>query len=81
MISSTIALTEPLSTFDFANSIHCSFQYINRDVAAAQVVLLRGCAAVGQTVKMFDEGKFIRTPVIPESHCCETERSLLVSQP
>ncbi len=26
----------------------------DRDVAAAQVVLNRGCAAVGQTVKMLD---------------------------
>ncbi|WP_017314162.1 RNA-guided endonuclease InsQ/TnpB family protein [Mastigocladopsis repens] len=40
----------------------------DRDVAAAQVVLNRGCAPVGQTVKMLDEGKFTRTPMSQESH-------------
>ncbi|ARV62132.1 transposase [Nostocales cyanobacterium HT-58-2] len=40
----------------------------DRDVAAAQVVLNRGCAAVGQTVKMLAEGKFIGVPVKQESH-------------
>ncbi|MCU0544783.1 MAG: transposase [Oscillatoriaceae cyanobacterium Prado104] len=39
----------------------------DRDVAAAQVVLLRGCAAVGQTVKMLAEGKFIGIPLKQES--------------
>ena len=32
----------------------------NRDVAAAQVVMLRGCAAVGQTVKQLAEGSALR---------------------
>ena len=36
----------------------------DRDVAAAQVVLQRGLAAVGHTVKMLSEGKFIGIPVI-----------------
>ncbi len=35
----------------------------DRDVAAAQVVLIRGLAAVGHTVKMLSEGKFIGVPV------------------
>ena len=35
----------------------------DRDVAAAQVVLNRGLAAVGHTVKMLNEGKFIGIPV------------------
>ena len=39
----------------------------NRDVAAAQVVLIRGLAAVGQTVKMLAEGKFIGIPAKQES--------------
>ncbi|ODG98740.1 transposase [Nostoc sp. KVJ20] len=39
----------------------------DRDVAAAQVVLNRGLAAVGQTVKMLAEGKFIGIPVKQES--------------
>jgi putative transposase len=38
-----------------------------RDVAAAQVVLVRGLAAVGHTVKMLCEGKFIGIPVTKES--------------
>ncbi|HYX17459.1 MAG TPA: transposase [Nostoc sp.] len=39
----------------------------DRDVAAAQVVLQRGLAAVGHTVKMFAEGKFTGIPVKQES--------------
>ncbi|MBD2512486.1 transposase [Nostoc muscorum FACHB-395] len=39
----------------------------DRDVAAAQVVLLRGLAAVGHTVKMLAEGKFIGIPLKQES--------------
>ena len=41
----------------------------DRDVAAAQVVLIRGLAAVGQTVKMLAEGKFIGIPMKQESSC------------
>ncbi|MFH7028087.1 MAG: RNA-guided endonuclease InsQ/TnpB family protein [Heteroscytonema crispum UTEX LB 1556] len=40
----------------------------DRDVAAAQVVLQRGCAAVGHTVKMLSEGKVIGLRVMKESH-------------
>lgn len=40
----------------------CGYQ-TDRDVAAAQVVLNRGFAAVGQSVKMLNEGKFIGIPV------------------
>ncbi|MEG4484504.1 transposase [Microcoleus sp. D2_18a_B4] len=39
----------------------------DRDVASAQVVLTRGLAAVGHTVKMLAEGKFIGIPVKQES--------------
>jgi putative transposase len=39
----------------------------DRDVAAAQVVLIRGLAAVGHTVKMLAEGKFIGIPLKQES--------------
>ena len=39
----------------------------SRDVAAAQVVLIRGLAAVGHTVKMLAEGKFIGIPMTQES--------------
>ncbi|WP_442948427.1 RNA-guided endonuclease InsQ/TnpB family protein [Nostoc sp.] len=39
----------------------------DRDVAAAQVVLQRGLAAVGHTVKMLAEGKFVGIPVKQES--------------
>ena len=39
----------------------------DRDVAAAQVVLLLGLAAVGYTVKMLSEGKHISVPVMKES--------------
>ncbi len=35
----------------------------DRDVAAAQIVLMRGLAAVGHTVKMLSEGKFVGIPV------------------
>jgi len=35
----------------------------DRDVAAAQVVLIRGLAAVGHTVKMLSEGKFVGIPM------------------
>jgi putative transposase len=38
----------------------------DRDVAAAQVVLRRGLAAVGHTVKMLAEGKFVGIPVKQE---------------
>ena len=39
----------------------------DRDIAAAQVVLIRGLAAVGHTVKMLSEGKFVGIPVKEES--------------
>ncbi|BAY28280.1 transposase [Nostoc carneum NIES-2107] len=39
----------------------------DRDVAAAQVILIRGLAAVGHTVKMLAEGKFVGIPVKQES--------------
>ncbi|MEG4028845.1 MULTISPECIES: transposase [unclassified Microcoleus] len=39
----------------------------DRDVASAQVVLVRGLAAVGHTVKMLAEGKFLGIPVKQES--------------
>jgi len=39
----------------------------DRDVAAAQIVCQRGLAAVGYTVKMLGEGKFIGIPVNQES--------------
>jgi len=41
----------------------------DRDVAAAQVVLIRGLAAVGHTVKMLSEGKFVGIPGKKESPC------------
>ncbi|MGB7377417.1 MAG: transposase, partial [Rivularia sp. (in: cyanobacteria)] len=40
---------------------NCGYQ-TDRDVAAAQVVLIRGLAAVGHTVKMLSEGKHIGVP-------------------
>ncbi|HYW18004.1 MAG TPA: transposase [Nodularia sp. (in: cyanobacteria)] len=46
--------------------LNCGYT-TNRDVAAAQVVLIRGLAAVGHTVKMLAEGKFIGIPVKQES--------------
>ncbi|MEB3178741.1 MAG: transposase [Nostocaceae cyanobacterium] len=56
---------------DLSQRVHvcenCGYQ-TDRDVAAAQVVLIRGCAAVGQTVKMLAEGKFIGVPKMQESH-------------
>ncbi|MBP5977333.1 transposase [Brasilonema sp. CT11] len=45
---------------------HCGYT-TDRDVAAAQVVAIRGLAAVGHTVKMLAEGKFIGIPVTQES--------------
>ena len=41
---------------------NCGYK-TDRDTAAAQVVLIRGLAAVGHTVKMLNEGKFIRIPM------------------
>ncbi|NEP12599.1 MAG: transposase, partial [Symploca sp. SIO2C1] len=40
----------------------------DRDVAASQVVLIRGLAAVGHTVKMLSEGKAVALPMTKESH-------------
>jgi len=40
------------------NCENCGYT-TDRDIAAAQVVLIRGLAAVGHTVKMLSEGKFI----------------------
>ncbi|GAX36093.1 transposase [Nodularia sp. NIES-3585] len=45
--------------------LNCGYT-THRDVAAAQVVLIRGLAAVGHTVKMLAEGKFIGIPVKQE---------------
>jgi len=45
---------------------HCGYT-TDRDVAAAQVVCIRGLAAVGHTVKMLSEGKFIGIPKTEES--------------
>jgi putative transposase len=45
---------------------HCGYT-TDRDVAAAQVIALRGLAAVGHTVKMLAEGKFIGIPAKQES--------------
>ncbi|MEQ8754987.1 MAG: transposase [Coleofasciculus sp. G1-WW12-02] len=45
---------------------HCGYT-TDRDVAAAQVVCIRGLAAVGYTVKMLSEGKFTGIPVTEES--------------
>lgn len=45
---------------------HCNY-IVDRDVAAAQVVCLRGLAAVGHTVKMLSEGKAVALPVKKES--------------
>ncbi|MDJ0796162.1 MAG: transposase [Calothrix sp. MO_167.B12] len=41
----------------------------DRDVAASQVVLIRGLAAVGHTVKMLSEGKAVALPMMKESQC------------
>lgn len=48
------------------NCSNCGYT-THRDVAAAQVVLQRGLAAVGHTVKMLAEGKFVGIPVKQES--------------
>jgi putative transposase len=45
---------------------NCSY-ITDRDIAAAQVVLQRGLAAVGHTVKMLAEGKFTGIPMKQES--------------
>jgi putative transposase len=45
---------------------HCGYT-TDRDVAAAQVIALRGLAAVGHTVKMLAEGKFLGIPAKQES--------------
>ena len=45
---------------------HCGYT-ADRDVAAAQVVAIRGLAAVGHAVKKLLEGKVIRLPVKKES--------------
>ena len=45
---------------------HCGYT-TDRDVAAAQIVLVRGLAAVGHTVKMLSEGKAVALPVMKES--------------
>src|SRR4028118_279072 len=45
---------------------HCGYT-TDRDVAAAQVVLIRGLSAVGHTVKMLSEGKAIALPAMKES--------------
>jgi len=47
---------------------HCGYT-TDRDVAAAQVVLVRGLAAVGHTVKMLSEGKAVALPMMKESSC------------
>lgn len=51
---------------DLSERVHicnsCGYQ-TDRDIASAQVVLNRGLAAVGQSVKMLNEGKFIGIPV------------------
>ncbi len=46
--------------------LHCGYT-TDRDVAAAQVVLIRGLAAVGHTVKMLSEGKAVALPATKES--------------
>ena len=45
---------------------HCGYT-TDRDVAAARVVLIRGLAAVGHTVKMLSEGKAVALPMTKES--------------
>ncbi|MBO3462437.1 transposase [Aetokthonos hydrillicola Thurmond2011] len=55
---------------ELSERVHACFDCgytTDRDVAAAQVVLMRGCAAVGHTVKMLAEGKFIGIPAKQES--------------
>ena len=56
----------------------------DRDVAAAQVVLIRGLAAVGPTVKMLVEGKLTGIPVKQESPCleageCQSQSKVIIS--
>lgn len=45
---------------------YCGYK-TDRDVAAAQVVCIRGLAAVGYTVKMLSEGKAVALPMKKES--------------
>ena len=45
---------------------HCGYT-TDRDVAASQIVRIRGLATVGHTVKMLSEGKFIGIPATEES--------------
>jgi len=47
---------------------NCGYQ-TDRDVAAAQVVLKRGIAAVGHTVRKLAEGNCLGVPMTQESHC------------
>ncbi|MDJ0617322.1 MAG: transposase [Calothrix sp. MO_192.B10] len=47
---------------------NCSYT-TDRDVAASEVVLIRGLAAVGHTVKMLSEGKAVALPMMKESQC------------
>ena len=47
---------------------HCGYT-TDRDVAAAKLVLVRGLAAVGHTVKMLSEGKAVALPMMKESSC------------
>jgi putative transposase len=49
------------------HSCHNCGYTTDRDVAAAQVVCLRGLAAVGHTVKMLSEGKAVALPMTKES--------------
>ncbi|WP_442948467.1 RNA-guided endonuclease InsQ/TnpB family protein [Nostoc sp.] len=55
---------------DLSQHVHsctnCGYM-TNRDVAAALVVCQRGLAAVGYTVKMLGEGKFVGIPATQES--------------
>ena len=44
----------------------CGYE-TDRDVAAAQVVMQRGCLAVGHTVAKLAEGKVTRLPLRQES--------------
>jgi hypothetical protein len=62
---------------DLSEGVHNIFIYIfvtllprHKQRCCSRSSRSLGCAAVGQTVKMF----------VQESHACETERSLLVSQ-
>ena len=45
---------------------HCGYT-TDRDIAAALIILVRGLAAVGHTVKMLSEGKAVALPVMKES--------------